>query len=186
MGPTFIFLAYQEANMQNLYDTTAIGFDKFFQRLRELEAHATQTTKAITYPPYNIKRTSDNTYVIEMAVAGFGRNDIEITLEDSVLKIDGSVKRAAEDENNYVFKGIAERPFSRVFTLADTVEIKNAELINGMLRIWLDNFVEQKKTRKVEITDPADKVTEPKAPKASKVLKTSEEPEPGSYGYLSE
>lgn len=170
--------------MQNLYDTTAIGFDKFFQRLRELEA---QTTKAITYPPYNIRRTSDNTYVIEMAVAGFDRNDIEITLEDSVLKIDGNVKRTTEDEeNHYIFKGIAERPFSRVFTLADTVEIKNAELINGMLRIWLDNFVEQKKTRKVEINDPTDKAAEPKEAKSTKASKTSEEPEPGSYGYLSE
>ena len=176
--------------MQNLYDTTAIGFDKFFQRLRELDAQATQTAKAITYPPYNIRRTSDNTYVIEMAVAGFARNDIEITLEDSVLKIDGRVRRDPEsEENHYVFKGIAERPFNRVFTLADTVEIKNAELINGMLRIWLDNFVEQKKTRKVEINDPTAKTAEPKEAKpakASKVSKTSEEPEPGSYGYLSE
>jgi molecular chaperone IbpA len=85
-----------------------------------------------------------------------------------MLKIDGNVKRDAEDEKNYLFKGIAERPFSRTFTLADTVEIKNAELINGMLRVWLDNLVPEKKTRKVDITEP------------------SEKPKTGDYGYLTE
>ena len=102
-----------------------------------------------------------------MAVAGFGKHDIEITLEENTLKIDGHVKRDADDDKNYVFKGIAERPFSRAFTLADTVEIKNAELINGMLRIWLDNIVPQKKARKVDIKEPGETAT-------------------GQYGYLSE
>lgn len=153
--------------MTNQYDPFAIGFDKFFDRFKELQ---TQTAKAITYPPYNIKKTGDNTYVIEMAVAGFGKHDIEITLDENILKIDGHVKRDANDDKNYLFKGIAERPFSRAFTLADTVEIKNAELINGMLRVWLDNILPEKKPRKVNITEP----TEPS------------EPSQGSYGYLSE
>lgn len=152
--------------MTNQYDPFAIGFDRLFDRFKELQ---NQTAKAITYPPYNVKKTGDNTYVIEMAVAGFGKQDIEITLDDNTLKIDGHVKRDEKDEDNYIFKGIAERPFSRAFTLADTVEIKNAELINGMLRIWLDNIVPQKKARKVEITDP----------------QTAPETE-SSYGYLSE
>lgn len=150
--------------MTNQYDPFAIGFDKFFDRFKELQ---TQTAKAITYPPYNIKKTGDNTYVIEMAVAGFGKHDIEITLDENILKIDGHVKRDANDDKNYLFKGIAERPFSRAFTLADTVEIKNAELINGMLRVWLDNILPEKKPRKVNITEPS-------------------EPSQGSYGYLSE
>ena len=160
--------------MQNFYDT--IGFEKIFQRIKELE---TQTAKAIAYPPYNIKRTSDNTYVIEIAIAGFNKSDIEITLEDSTLKVTGRVSKDQENEKDFIFKGIAERPFNRVFTLADTVEIKNAELINGMLRIWLDDFVPKKKTRKVEINDPT-------TGKPSKVYKETSEPEPGSYGYLSE
>lgn len=150
--------------MINQYDTFAIGFDKFFDRIKELQ---TQTAKAITYPPYNIKKSGDNTYVIEMAVAGFGKHDIEITLEENTLKIDGHVKRDGDDEKNYLFKGIAERPFTRTFTLADTVEIKNAELINGMLRVWLDNIVPQKKARKVNIQEPTENSTH-------------------SYGYLSE
>jgi len=150
--------------MTNQFDPFAIGFDKFFDRFKEIQS---QTAKAITYPPYNIKKTGDNTYVIEMAVAGFGKHDIEITLDENILKIDGHVKRDEADEKNYLFKGIAERPFSRTFTLADTVEIKNAELINGMLRVWLDNILPEKKPRKVNITEPSDSSQ-------------------GSYGYLSE
>ncbi len=148
--------------MTNQYDPFAIGFDKFFDRFKELQ---TQAAKAVTYPPYNIKKTGDNTYVIEMAVAGFGKQDIEITLEDNTLKINGNLANETDDKN-YLFKGIAERPFARTFTLADTVEIKNAELINGMLRIFLDNILPQKKTKKVNINEPTE--TE------------------GSYGYLSE
>jgi len=148
--------------MTNQYDPFAIGFDKLFDRFKDLQ---TQAAKAVTYPPYNIKKTGDNTYIIEMAVAGFGKQDIEITLEDNTLKINGNTSNEVDDKN-YLFKGIAERPFARTFTLADTVEIKNAELINGMLRIFLDNIVPQKKTKKVNINEPAE--TE------------------GSYGYLSE
>lgn len=148
--------------MTNQYDPFAIGFDKLFDRFKDLQ---TQAAKAVTYPPYNIKKTGDNTYIIEMAVAGFGKQDIEITLEDNTLKINGNLANETDDKN-YLFKGIAERPFARTFTLADTVEIKNAVLINGMLRIFLDNIVPQKKTKKVNINEPAE--TE------------------GSYGYLSE
>lgn len=149
--------------MTNQYDPFAIGFDKFFDRFKELQ---TQAAKAVTYPPYNIQKTGDNTYVIEMAVAGFGKQDIEITLEDNTLKVNGNTS-SENDEKNYLFKGIAERPFARTFTLADTVEIKNAELINGMLRIFLDNIVPEKKSKKVNINEPTSN---------SK----------GSYGYLSE
>lgn len=148
--------------MTNQYDPFAIGFDKLFDRFKDLQ---TQAAKAVTYPPYNIKKTGDNTYIIEMAVAGFGKQDIEITLEDNTLKINGNLANETDDKN-YLFKGIAERPFARTFTLADTVEIKNAVLINGMLRIFLDNIVPQKKTKKVNINEPTE--TE------------------GSYGYLSE
>lgn len=144
-------------------DPFSIGFDRINSVMSELQR---QTMKAVTYPPYNIRKTGDNTYVIEMAVAGFAKQDIEITIEDNTLKVSGNVK-SDSDEKNYIFKGIAERPFARTFALADTVEIKNAELINGMLRIWLDNLVPQKKSRKVEIKEPS-------------------EPEAGSYGYLSE
>lgn len=122
----------------------AVGFDELFNKFSD-------TIKTVGYPPYNIKKTSDNTYVIEMAVAGFGKQDIELTLEDGVLTIKGEMKN--DDKNDYLFKGIADRAFTRKFTLADTVEIKNADMLNGMLRVWLERFIpESKKSRKIDIT----------------------------------
>lgn len=122
----------------------AVGFDELFNKFSD-------TIKTVGYPPYNIKKTSDNTYVIEMAVAGFGKQDIEMTLEDGVLTIKGEMKN--DDKNDYLFKGIADRAFTRKFTLADTVEIKNADMLNGMLRVWLERFIpESKKPRKIDIT----------------------------------
>jgi molecular chaperone IbpA len=89
-----------------------------------------------------------------MAVAGFGRQDIELVLEDGVLSIKGELK--TDEKNDYLFKGIADRAFTRKFTLADTIEIKNADLLNGMLRIWLEKFIpEHKKPRKIDINSEA-------------------------------
>jgi molecular chaperone IbpA len=104
----------------------------------------------VSYPFYNIIKTGDNTYVIEMAVAGFGRQDIELVLEDGVLTIKGEVK--SDEKNDYLFKGIADRAFTRKFTLADTIEIRNADMLNGMLRVWLERLIpEHRKQRKIDI-----------------------------------
>ena len=103
---------------------------------------------ATSYPPYNIKQVKDNKYVIEMAVAGFGKSDIEVTLEGNKLVIKGN---ATEDDSNpedFIFKGIANRNFTREFTLADKIEIENAELVNGMLKIGLANMVKLQDTIK--------------------------------------
>lgn len=120
-----------------------VGFDELFSKFSD-------TVKIATYPPYNIKKTGDNTYVIEMAVAGFGKQDIELVLEEGVLIVKGELK--SDEKTDYLFKGIADRNFARKFTLADTIEIKNADLLNGMLRIWLEKFIpEHKKPRKIDI-----------------------------------
>jgi molecular chaperone IbpA len=128
----------------------AIGFDDMFKRLSEW----TETLpKVPTYPPYNVRKTGENTYVIEMAVAGFGKQDIELLLEDGVLTIKGHL--TSEDvTSDYLFKGLADRAFTRKFTLADTVEVKNAELINGLLKIWLERFIpEHAKPKKIDINE---------------------------------
>lgn len=125
---------------------TAIGFEPIFKKMAEMVEAAPKLT---TYPPYNIKKIDDSKYVIEMAVAGFGRQDLELVLEDGKLTVKGSV---SSDDGEYLYKGIADRAFTRQFTLADTVEIKNADLINGMLKIWLERFIpEDKKPKKIEI-----------------------------------
>jgi molecular chaperone IbpA len=125
---------------------TTIGFEPILKRLAEM---TDAMPKIPTYPPYNIKKVDENKYVIEMAVAGFGKQDIELELEDGKLTVKGSV---TADDGEYLYKGIAERAFTRQFTLADTVEIKNADIINGMLKIWLEQFVpENKKPKKIPI-----------------------------------
>lgn len=126
----------------------SVGFDSIFDQLDKL----TNTTRAATgWPPYNIKKVEDNKYVIELAVAGFSKSEIELELKENTLTISG---RTNSDESTYLYKGIADRSFSRTFNLADTVEIKNAELINGMLRIWLENIIpESRKPKKIEIQD---------------------------------
>jgi molecular chaperone IbpA len=133
---------------------TTIGFEPILKKLAEMSE---TLPKIPTYPPYNIRQTGENTYVIEIAVAGFGKQDLELELEDGKLTIKGNVHTNDTDEN-YIFKGIADRAFTRTFTLADTVEVKNADLINGMLKIWLERFIpEEKKPKKVDINSDEDK-----------------------------
>jgi molecular chaperone IbpA len=118
------------------FDPFTIGYTDVF---KELESMSKQIAKA-TYPPYNIKQVKDNKFVIEMAVAGFAQSDIEITLEGNKLVVKGNTQDEDAPEN-FLFKGIANRNFTREFKLADKVEIENAELVNGMLKIGLQNMV---------------------------------------------
>ena len=119
------------------FDPFSIGFGDVFS---ELESMSRAVAKAATYPPYNIKQVQDNKFVIEMAVAGFAQTDIEITLEGNKLVIKGNTEDSEAPEN-FLYKGIANRNFTREFKLADKVEIENAELVNGMLKIGLANMV---------------------------------------------
>jgi molecular chaperone IbpA len=119
------------------FDPFTIGFTDIFE---ELEKTSKQLAKAATYPPYNIKQIKDNKFVIEMAVAGFAKTDIEVTLEGNKLVIKGNAKDE-DAPNTFIHKGIANRGFTREFTLADKVEVENAEVVNGMLKIGLQNMV---------------------------------------------
>lgn len=119
------------------FDPFTIGFNDMFE---EFEKMSKQVAKTVTYPPYNIRQVSDSKYVIEMAVAGFAKSDIEVTLEGNKLVVSGNAQEQ-EAAESFLFKGIANRNFSREFTLADKVEIENAELANGMLKIGLANMV---------------------------------------------
>lgn len=127
----------------------AIGFDTIFERL---QAATEALPKIPAYPPYNIKKVDDEHFVIEMAVAGFGKQNLDIELKDDTLTITG--KHEASD-NDYIYQGIANRAFTRQFTLADTVIVKNAELVNGLLKIALERYIpEEKKAKKIDIMDP--------------------------------
>jgi len=141
-----------------------IGFDEASRRLEA--AQATVANQAVGYPPYNISKLDDNRYLIELAVAGFGKNDIELELADNILKVKGkyeTLNKVLEDgvEKTYIHKGIADRVFTRQFTLADNVEIRNAKLVNGMLKIFLEHVIpDNKKPKKIKIDDHDD-VTKP-------------------------
>ena len=128
---------------------TAIGFDSMLRRLQEASDYL---PKVPTYPPFNIKKVDDEHYVIELAVAGFGKQNLDIEMKEDTLTITGNVE---SDDGEYVHKGIADRAFTRKFTIADSVIVKNADLANGMLRIFLERFIpEEKKPRKINIMDP--------------------------------
>lgn len=140
--------------LRKMFDQSFVGFDEVFDRLSRFSG---DMKKAIpTYPPYNIKKVDDNRYCIELAVAGFGKTDIDVVIEDGTLTIKGETKSQPENQM-YLFKGIADRAFKRTFNVADTIEIRNAELINGMLRVWLENIIpDHKKPRKVDVTEPGE------------------------------
>jgi molecular chaperone IbpA len=132
-------------------DRYFVGADRVMKRLADIADQSAQMMP-IKYPPYNIKKVDENRYVIELAVAGFGKADIDIELQEGKLSILGKCDSAESTE--YLYKGIAERGFKREFTLADNVEVKSSSLANGMLKIWLEAFIpEHKKPKKVKIED---------------------------------
>jgi len=142
---------------------TAIGFDRF-ARLADTAAASAASN---TYPPYNIAKTGDDTYQLTMAVAGFGENDIEITVQDNTLLVSG---RQPEEQNNteLLYRGIAGRAFERRFTLADHIVVDGAELKHGLLSVGLKRVVpEALKPRRITIGAAANandtKVIEAKA-----------------------
>lgn len=143
-----------------------VGFDPF---LKKINTMAEETAKLATnYPPYNIKKIDDNRYIIEMAVAGFTKQDIEIELADDRLIIKGNTKAGEPAEQTssgdwlwpqVLYQGLAMRPFTRTFNIADNVEIRGANLLNGILRIALEAIIpEHKKPKKIEIQDSSEAV----------------------------
>jgi molecular chaperone IbpA len=127
----------------------AIGFDTMLKRLQEANEYL---PKIPSYPPYNIKKVDDEHFVIEIALAGFGKQNLNIELKDDTLTVSGQVDN---EDKDYIFQGIANRAFTRKFTLADTVVVKNAEMANGLLKIFLERFIpEEKKAKRIDILDP--------------------------------
>lgn len=129
-----------------------IGFDHMWGQMDKLVEKAEKGLKAVGYPPFNVKKIDDEHFVVEIAAAGFSKTDIDITMKDNQLVVKGEVKPDTSTE--YIYKGIAERAFERSFTLADSVVVKNASMVNGMLKIWLESFIpEEKKPKSIPIND---------------------------------
>jgi len=128
---------------------STVGFDRFADMLDSLA----QVDSGVTYPPYNIERTSENHYRISLAVAGFAEKDLVVEVKEGVLSVAG--KREGDKESaqpRYLHQGIAGRSFERRFQLAENVEVKGAQLENGLLHVDLERIVpEEKKPRRITI-----------------------------------
>lgn len=127
-----------------LTDPFFIGFDRVLNRMQN------STPGQTNYPPYNIVKLDDERYTIEIAVAGFDEDEIEIDLKDGVLNV--LAEKTNKNEVEYLHNGISARAFRRSFTLSDTIVVNGADLVNGILSIELENVIpEEKKSRKIDI-----------------------------------
>lgn len=126
-----------------------IGFDRLFNEMEARFANSASTG----YPPYNIVQVNDDEYMISLAVAGFGMDNLEITKDKNILRVEGTSPKGDEDVN-YLHKGIGGRNFRREFTLADHVEVVNASLELGMLNIHLQREVpDELQPKTIKITE---------------------------------
>ena len=124
----------------------AVGYDKLFDNLSR---YVDNNVSSTGFPPYNIRKEGDYHYVIEMALAGFSKEDIEIEVADGTLSVRSDKKDAASDN---LYRGISFRKFNRKFTLSDDIVVNDAALDNGMLTINLERIVpEEKKPRLIEV-----------------------------------
>ena len=132
------------------FNRATIGFDRLFN---DLERQFANSPNGNGYPPYNIAQINDDEYMISVAVAGFGMDNLDITKDGKILRIEG-VAPKGDEHVNYLHKGIGGRNFRREFTLADHVEVANAGLELGMLNIHLVREVpEELQPKKIAITD---------------------------------
>ena len=133
----------------------SVGFDDVFDHFESMFNHQYDSINVPNYPPYNIIKTGKYTYDIQVALAGYGKKDIDVSFENSVLTIK-SVKdkdeKEVEDNDGVLHKGIAKRMFTKSFTIAEDVEIKGAELKDGLLNVSMEKVIpEHKKARTIEI-----------------------------------
>lgn len=139
----------QTLDLPQLHRAT-VGFDQLFNEMDRQFANS----KSSGYPPYNVAEINDNEWLISIAVAGFGIDNLDITVDSNTLTVEGTAPKG--DENvKYLHKGLGKRNFRRQFTLADHIEIENADLDLGMLNIHLvRNIPEELQPKKIEITSP--------------------------------
>ena len=153
------------------FDKFFVGFEDTAKQMQTL--HADLTKNIPNYPPYNIRKNGENSYTIEIAVAGFADTEIDIEIDGGKLIVKGNVEAANNQEDNFLFKGIATRAFTRAFAIDDHIEVKNAELFNGMLKIALERLIpEEKKPKKIPVKSAGKKqlLTEDAYDKAAETL----------------
>jgi len=133
----------------NLYPST-LGFETMLRDIESIMQNSVETVSD-KFPPHNIIKVNDTDYMVELAIAGFDEKEIDITVKDGLMTVKGE-KQQADNEVNYLHKGIGTRSFSKTIRLADTIEVQGAAFKNGILSIGLENIIpESKKPKKIEI-----------------------------------
>ena len=128
---------------------STVGFEQLIDIFDKFE-ESNSDCKPQSYPPYNIRKKNDKDYSIEIAIAGFAKNEIEIFSKGAKLSVFGKVK--SDIKGDYLYKGIATREFNHDFVLAETVMVKDTDIVNGLLTINLENIIsEEQKSRKIAI-----------------------------------
>lgn len=132
------------------FNRSTVGFDRLFEELDRQFANS----KSQGYPPYNVAEINNDEWMISLAVAGFGMDNLDITLDKNILTIEGTAP-GGDEEVKYLHKGIGGRNFRRQFTLADHIEVESATLELGMLNVHLKrNVPEELQPKKIAITSP--------------------------------
>ena len=132
-----------------------VGFDNVFDHFESMfDEGMFRMPTATNFPPYNIVKTGEYTYDVELALAGFSKDDIEVHYENNMLTVKSKQKDKSEakDSDGVIHRGISKRWFSKSFTISDDVEIKGAELKDGLLKVSMERIVpEGKKARSIEV-----------------------------------
>ena len=129
----------------------SIGFDDMFDQFENMLGNGGLSTQS-NYPPYNIRRTGQDKYSIEVALAGFSKNDVEVEFEDNLLTVRTKQVDKSENKNDdgeIIHKGISQRHFARSFTIADDVKVNGAQLKDGLLTIACERIIPEHKKRKL-------------------------------------
>jgi molecular chaperone IbpA len=131
-----------------------VGFDPIFDRFERMFDEDFFNAPTVNYPPYNIVKTGDYTYDIELALAGFNKKDVDVSYEDGVVTVKTIHETSEETDANgsMLHRGISKRHFTKSFTVADDVVVNGAELKDGLLKISLERIIpESKKARSIEV-----------------------------------
>jgi molecular chaperone IbpA len=132
-------------------DPFLLGFDQLFDRLVSSGA---STAQATSYPPYNIVKVNDNEFRIELAIAGFYEEELEVTVHEDKLTVESTKDHSASGGGErFLHQGIAERNFKRTWTLSPTIQVTGASFENGFLSVFLKNEVQEDKTKKIHINN---------------------------------
>ena len=130
-----------------------VGFDDMFDHFEHMMDDSFFGRSVANFPPYNIVKTGENTYDVELALAGFNKKDIEVEYKENLLTVKSKKQEETKDEDgNIIHRGISKRMFSKSFTIANDVEVKGAELKDGLLKISMERIIpEHKKAKSIAI-----------------------------------